>query len=85
MLEVSGPTQSVVEVSFNLGVAEDLDGPFPFLVVRVDPFDTFQVRLEEVHPVVTEALRRRLSAWADRMVREGLETLAERVESQVQP
>jgi len=85
VLETSGVVRSVVETSFNVAVADDLDRPFPFLVVRVDPYEALPVRLEEVHPVITEAFRRRLSAWADRMVREGLSALTERVESQIQP
>ena len=72
-------------MSFDAAVAEDLDRPFPFLVMRVAPYDALKVRLEEVHPVITEAFRGRLSAWADRIVREALDALAAQVESQVQP
>jgi Fic family protein len=83
--EVSGRLQTRVEVSFDAAVADDLDRAFPFLIMRVQPYEALQVRLEEVYPLITDAFRRRLSAWADRMVREGLADLAERVESQVQP
>ncbi len=34
--------------------------------------------------MITDAFRRRLSAWAERMVQEGLAALTERVESQIQ-
>lgn len=84
-LDASASVASAVEMSFNLGLADDLHRPFQLLVIRVDPFDTFPVRLADVHPVITDAFRQRLSAWADRMVRDGLAALTEQVESQVQP
>ena len=84
-IEAATPTPTDVWISFEAAVAEDLGRPFPFLIVRVDPYEGLPVRLEEVYPEVTEAFRRRLSTWADRMVREALAALAAKVESQVQP
>ena len=77
--------QTRIHVSFNAAVADDLDRPFPLMIMRVDPYEALPVRLEDVHPVITDAFRRRLATWADRMVREAVEALAAQVESQVQP
>ena len=81
-LETTGPLQDAsVRVFFDAAVALDLDRPFPFIITRADPYTALPVRLEEVHPVITEAFRRRLAAWADRMVSEGLADLAKKVSS----
>jgi Fic family protein len=57
----------------------------PFRIKRLFHPDVLDVRFDEIHPVVTEALRRRISSWVERVVRKALEEFASSAEKAVTP
>ena len=61
-------------------IAKDKAARYPFLLKRVSPLDEFPVRLADVYPEVSDSLTQRIDAWVERMLAEGLRSLAQQAE-----
>lgn len=65
-LRAAPPAQASVNQTFRVLVAEDESNPFTFLAEAHGSPDTLELRLDDVHPVLTEAARQRLASWVRR-------------------
>lgn len=78
---IAGATPATVKVEALLQVliATQPDAPFAFRLHRIGRADELDLRLDEVHPVLSAAARRRISAWVERLVRSALADFAAQV------
>jgi Fic family protein len=76
ILQATSPASVKVEELLYIHIADQLDEASPYRVRRLGHPDGLDVRVGEVHPVVSEAFRRRLSNWVERIVRQALADFA---------
>ena len=74
------PAGAHLECELHLLIAKDKAARYPFLLKRVDPLDEFPVRLTDVYPKLSDALTQRIDVWVERMLAEGLRSLAQQAE-----
>ena len=74
------PAVARLECDLHLLVATNKAARYPFLLKRVNPLDEFPLRLADVHPNVSDLQMRRIEAWVERIIAEGLQSLAQRAE-----
>ena len=74
------PAVARLERELHLLVAKNKAARYPFLLMRVNPLDEFPLRLADVHPNVSDLLMRRIDAWVERILAEGLQSLAQQAE-----
>ena len=71
------PAEARLMYELQLLIAKDKAARYPFLLKRVNPLDEFPVRLADVYPEVGDSLTPRIDAWVERMLAEGLRSLAQ--------
>lgn len=76
----AGPAKVRVEAHLQVLIATQPDAPFAFRMHRIGGVDGLNLRLQEVHPVVSTAARRRIAAWVERLVRVSLSDFAMQAE-----
>ena len=74
------PAAARLECELHLLVAKNKEARHPFLLKRVNPLDEFPLRLADVHPNVSDLLMRRIDVWVQRILAEGLQSLAQQAE-----
>ena len=74
------PAVARLECELNLLIAQNNAARYPFLLKRVDPPDEFPVRLADMYPEMSGSLTQRIDAWVERMLAEGLQSLAQQAE-----
>ena len=74
-------SQPPAEASFGyqllLLIAKDKAARYPFLLKRNSPIDEFPVRLADAYPEVSDLLAQRIDTWVERILAEGLRSLAQ--------
>lgn len=88
IVQATAPASVKVEELLYVHVASHTNDSSPFRVVRLGHPDILDVRLGDVHPVVSEAFRLRLSNWVERIVRQSFAdfaSLAERAAERDRP
>lgn len=65
----ANPAEVKVEASLQVLIATGPDAPFAFRMHRVGGAEGLDLRLRDVHPVLTGAARRRIATWVERLVR----------------
>ena len=83
LVRAMAPAPVEVEELLYVHIATRADEAWPFQVKRRGHADGLEIRLAELHPVVHEAFRARLSNWVERIVRESLADFASLVEGAV--
>jgi Fic family protein len=72
-LLLSGKTHTMVRHEVRTLIAGSESNPFTFLVEATKSADTLEVRFEDAHPGISDALRLRLSHWVQRQLTRMLE------------
>ncbi|MDP1803897.1 MAG: hypothetical protein Q8K72_01900, partial [Acidimicrobiales bacterium] len=76
----AGPAKVRVEAHLQVLIATQPDAPFALRMHRIGGVDGLDLRLQEVHPVVSTAARRRIATWVERPVRATLADFAVQAE-----
>ena len=74
------PAAGRLEYRLRLLIAKDKAARYPFLLTRDSPRDELPVRLADVYPEVSDSLEHRVDAWAEGIIAEGLQSLAQQAE-----
>ena len=74
------PAEARLMYELQLLIAKDKAARYPFLLKRADPLDEFPVRLADMYPEMSGSLTQRIDAWVERMLAEGLRSLAQLAE-----
>lgn len=72
-LLLQGKTSTTVRHEVRVLIARSESNPFTFLVEATKSTDTLEVRFEDAHPEISDALRLRLSTWVQRQMTRLLE------------
>ena len=71
------PAEARLMYKLQLLIAKDKAARYPFLLKRADPLDEFPVRLADMYPEMSDSLKQRIDAWVERIIAEGLRSLAQ--------
>lgn len=74
------PATIRVDAHLQVLIAAQPDAPFAFRLHRLGGTDRLDLRLHDVHPVVSTAARRRIANWVERLIRSALADFAAQVE-----
>jgi hypothetical protein len=77
----AAPAKVNVETHLQVLIATRPDAPFAFRMHRLGSEGGLDLRLDEVHPVLNTAARRRITAWVERLLRAALDDFAVQVEA----
>lgn len=72
----AAPATVAIEALLHVLIATQADAPFAFRMRRIGSADGLDLRIDEVHPVLSAAARRRISTWVERQVRSALADFA---------
>ena len=75
------PAKITAEARLQVLIATHPDAPFAFRMHQLGSEGGLDLRLEEVHPVLNTAARRRIATWVERVVRAALADLALQAEA----
>ena len=78
--ESRAPVKVGFDYRLQLLIAKERDARYPFLLRRIDPRDEFHVRFADAYPEVSDSLKHRIDAWVERILAEGLQSLAQQAE-----
>ena len=74
------PVKAAFDCRLQLLIAKDKDARYPFLLRRINPRDEFHVRLTDAYPEVSDSLKHRIDAWAQRILADSLKRLTQDAE-----
>lgn len=78
---VAAPAKVEVEAHLQVLIATRSDAPFAVRLHRINAADGLDLRIEEVHPMLNTAARRRISTWVEGLVRSALDDVAVQAEA----
>jgi Fic family protein len=77
----AAPAKVEVKAHLQVLIATRSDAPFAFRMRRIGAADGLELRLSDVHPILSGAARRRISMWVERQVRSALADFAAQAEA----